>query len=98
MVADLLELLDRAEDETLLLDAVRILDPALQFLHLPAVEHGLLCGQVHVLHLFELLREIRHDGLVGLEPSEDERRDHAAEFLVAVFLGIDAAGEVGELL
>ena len=89
MVADLLELHQRRQHETLTLDALRRLDGGLGVLDHGFVKRCLLFGQVaEHLHL-ELFGQIRDDALVRLQPTENERAGDAPQPLRHIPVGVD---------
>ena len=95
MIADLLELHQRRQDEPLPLHADGLLEIARRVVDDGAVERGLLPRQrAEDLHLV-LLRQVRNDARIGFQPAEDERRGEPPELRdgVGIAPGLDGDEE-----
>ena len=84
MVAYLLELGQRGEDQAASPDSLRAGERGFRVLEHGGIQRSLLAGERAIDFHFELVRQIGDDGLVGLEPAQDER---TAGFLQALARG-----------
>ena len=79
MVAHLLELHHRGEDQPTALDALGLVDPGQHVVDDRLIEAGLLAGQVAELLHLELVGQVGDDRPVGLQAAEHERAGDAPE-------------------
>src|SRR5260370_39251793 len=79
MIADLLQLDQRRQDQPLAPDALSLVQRLLQLLEYCLIQRRLLARERAVLLDLQFLRQVRNDGPIGLEPTEHERTCHALE-------------------
>src|SRR5207249_8366140 len=100
VIADLLEAHEVGQHQAASLDALReARDGMLELVDRLLVERGLRAGEeTERLHL-SLVRQVRDDGAVGLEPAQEVWPDQAAQWRIAVVRSIgQPLGERRELV
>ena len=98
VVANLFQLHNSTQHQTLPADALRLLQAALHIRHGLAVQHCLLFRQGHMLHHLQLFRQVGDDPPVGLHPPEQEGGRHGPQAGVALGPLVQRSAEGLELL